>query len=288
MKTITKLFLLLLLSWTPATYALTLQEAVNGRYISVSGKASSSYSESTLVLTNLTATTVVVDFSTSFFVQNNSSQRIGLSYELSSGRYSIAFSSRWSGSLKFSSRCLDQSRSSPTTGVAFSSFGTISSQFSAIINALRNRATQSSVWAITDSGSLAAAWKAADSRNIITPPASQIDLSGDCRWNVVGSSINIQAARVDNFSRTATTGTLRLRTVATFSRYSGSSMSGYTLGIRTLGQLRPGGIITNISGNVSYTRPPAGTYYTTIALEEYTASGWEIRDYANMSGTQRF
>ena len=295
MKTITKAFLLLLLTWAPSAFALTLQEAVNARYLSVSGRASSSYLEATLTVTNLTSATIEVDFSTSFFVQNNTSQRIGLTHELTTGAYSLRFPARWTGSLRFSSRCLDQNRPTPTTGVAFSSYGTISSQFAAIINALRIKASQSSVWAITDSGSLASAWKAADSRAPIgggggggggTSPL--VDLSGGSSWNTSGSSINIVAGRIDNYSRTATTGTLRLRVVATTSRYSGGTLSGYTLGIRTLGQLRPGSFYSGVSGFVSYTRPPSGWFYTTISVEEYTASGWVIRDYDNMSSLVRF
>lgn len=116
---------------------------------------------------------------------------------------------------------------------------------------------------------------------------ASIDLSGTSSWSRVGTSIDIKVAKVANRA-SGTSGSLRLRIWATKSRYAGGSLSGYVLGTRSLSPLQAGNYYSNISGNVAYTRPPVGTYYTLLAVEEYTSSGWRIRDYINFSGTTTF
>ena len=119
-------------------------------------------------------------------------------------------------------------------------------------------------------------------------PGATIDLSGAAGWAISGSSINIKVAKVSNLATSGSSGSLRLRVWATKSRYTGSSITGYVLGTRGLNPLKANHYYSNVAGKVSYKRPPAGTYYTTITLEEYTGSGWRIRDYVNFSGTTRF
>jgi hypothetical protein len=280
-------------------HGIGLYQAFSSGQISISGQSSSSYSETKLVVRNLRTYSLEVDFSTACLVQNNSSQRVGLAYEKRTGSYYLRLSANTTYTLYFSSRCLDRSRSSPSTGVSYTTILDIT-QFTQIVNCLRNNYTQSSVWAITDdSGAYSQSWKTADPRYVNNPPPgggggggggynSNLDLSGNVRWSTSGSQINIQAGKVANNSSSSTSGSLRLRIWATRSRYAGGGITGYVLGTRNLSSLRPNYYYSNISGNVSYTRPPSGTYYTTMTLEEYSASGWVIRDYINFSSTTRF
>ena len=62
-------------------------EAMQAGDISLSGIASSSYSEAKLTVRNTRSYSVDIDFTTACFVQNNTSQRIGLSYEKNTGAY---------------------------------------------------------------------------------------------------------------------------------------------------------------------------------------------------------
>jgi hypothetical protein len=116
-----------------------------------------------------------------------------------------------------------------------------------------------------------------------------ISISGQCSWSTSSNYINIKVAKVSNSrSSGSLSGTLRVRVWATKNRYTGGTINGYVLGTRSLDQLKGGYYLSSISGDVTYTSPPAGDYYTTLTLEEYTNSGWVIQDYLNFSGTSRF
>ncbi len=281
--------LVLLLASLGSANAIGVLEAMQAGDISLSGSSSSGYSESKIVVTNKRSYSVDIDFSTACFVQANQSQRIGLSYEKTTFNYYLRLSGGRTYTLYFSSRCLDSSRSSPSGGVAFTKVYSISSQFSAIITALRYQYSQSDVWNVTNSSSIADAWKRADARYTAPPvTTARIDLSGSISWQVLSStSVNFKAGRIDNLGG-STSGSLRLRVWATRSSYAGGSISGYIVGTLNLNALSGGYYYSNINSNVSYSRPAAGTYYTTMTIEEYTSSGWLIRDYINCSGTVRF
>ncbi|HWN95779.1 MAG TPA: hypothetical protein VNT99_12150 [Methylomirabilota bacterium] len=107
-------------------------------------------------------------------------------------------------------------------------------------------------------------------------------------WRRVGTRIDISADRVINDSFGGISGTLRLQIWATTSPYFGGSISGYILGTRSLGQLEGGYQFTGVSGSVPFRAPPAGNYYTTMTLEEYTVNGYVIVDYTTFDGTSSF
>ena len=261
------------------------QEAFNLGHISVSGISSSGYSEAKLIVKNLRSYDVDVDFSTACFVQDNASQRIGLSYEKGTGKYYLRLSAKETYTLYFSSRCLDHYRSAPTTGVSFAKIVNIK-DFPEIIEALRDNYTQAGVWEITNgTGSVAERWRDADVRS---HPPGTVDLSGAASWASSGSTINIKVDKVKNLSTTAKTGSLRLRIWATRSKYTGGSINGYVMGTRKLDPLRPLKSHKDVNGQVNYSRPPAGTYYTTLTVEEKTSSGWVVRDYINFNNKKTF
>lgn len=120
------------------------------------------------------------------------------------------------------------------------------------------------------------------------PNGQEIDLSGSASWSTSGSQVNIEIDTVSNEREGGTSGSLRLRLWATKAPYAGRTISGYVLGTRALGQLSGGYYYSDISGYVPFRRPPSGYYCTTLTVEEYTGSGWVIRDFINFSGTTRF
>ena len=292
MKTILKL-LALLTATTATAFGYSFGQAVSSGYISFTAKSSSGYSETVIQVSNLTTASVDVDFSTVVFVQANDSQRVGLARELSTGGYHLRLAARSTYTLRFSSRCMDKTRSSPTANVYYGGWLTIPSQFQSIITALRNNSTQSAVWTLTEnSGTLSQAWKAADPRNTQTPPPANttpsFDLSGTLTYQISGSSVTIKAGRVTN-NGNYTSGTLRLRLYALRSPYTGGTLSTYhTLGASTLGNLAAHSYWSNLAPRVAFNRPSTGSYYIMMSLEESTAAGWKIRDWACSSTTTRF
>lgn len=287
MKTLLTTLALLLTAITTSS-AMTVLEAMNGGHVTLTATSSSGYSETKVVITNKRTYALDIDFSTVCFVQNNSSQRIGLAFEKTTAAYYLRITGSRTFTLYFSSRCLDQGRSSPSFGVAYSTVRGISG-FPTIINALRMGYSQSQVWQVTDNSSITSAWRAADPRNtVVVPVTSRLDIAGTVSWRVVsGSTINYRADQVANLGN-GRSGSLRLRVWAARSPYYGGTLSGYVLGTLSLSPLSAGYSYFNINSNVSYSRPPAGSYYTVMTVEESTSTGWFIRDYVNFSGTTRF
>ena len=118
--------------------------------------------------------------------------------------------------------------------------------------------------------------------------SGSIDLTGSVGWSISRTKIDITATTVSNNRTGGTSGTLRLEIWATSSPYSGGTINGYVMGTRALGTLEAGFSFNDISGFVSFTSPPAGIYYTTIALEEYTDAGYVIVDYVTFDSTATF
>lgn len=271
--------------------AIGLYEAQSTGKLSVSAVSSSGYNETKLVVRTLVPYAIDVDFSTACVAQYNGSQRIGLSYEKKTGKYFLRLAGNTTYTLFFQSRCLDSGRAAPSTGSSFDTILDISG-WAPVVKALRENYNQSSVWRVTNS---TPGWTAShpyssgnNGGGSDSGDSGDLEISGSCSWSTSGRTININAEKVSNNSTSRTSGTLRLRIWATRSAYTGGNISGYVMGTRPLGQLQPNQYYANISGSVSHTRPPRGTYFTTITLEEYDGSGYVIVDYLNFSGTSRF
>lgn len=115
-----------------------------------------------------------------------------------------------------------------------------------------------------------------------------LDLAGPARWKTKGKRVRIEVAKVTNLRSSGKSGSLRLRLWAVKKRYKGGSIQGYVMGTRKLNPLKGGYQYTDINGAVPLTRPPRGRYFTALTLEEYTSSGWVVRDFLSFSGKTRF
>lgn len=263
-------------------------EAIRQGLITASGKPVSGYSECQLQVTVQHAAAVEIDFSTCYFLQSNNSQRIGLSYERTTNAYLLTLSANTSYSLSFASRCLDSGRSSPSNGVEFTRIELIRPEFSAIIEALRSRATQSQVWAITNGSSpIAAAWRDVDPR-VAPPPTTDLDLLGrmSVKWN--GPKLTMKVERLVNLDA-ADSRRIRVALWATRSPHTGGWISqGHLAGSVTLNPLRGGYHFRKLSLKSPFNRPSTGTYYLTLTVEEEIEGRWVIADFENMIGTARF
>lgn len=117
-------------------------------------------------------------------------------------------------------------------------------------------------------------------------PQTDLKLYGSIGWQFTGTaSVTLRADRV-SFScsgATGTSGALRLRLAARPTPYPGGAGS-YTLGARELNSLSCNQYYSNISQTVPYQKPPEGSWYTTMFLDQYTSSGWVIKDWVNFDG----
>jgi hypothetical protein len=117
---------------------------------------------------------------------------------------------------------------------------------------------------------------------------SQLSLQGNASWQITDSVLTLKVDKVVN-DGAGSSGSLRLRLWATEAAYGGGTIRGYVLGAYQFSRpLEAHEYFYAISQQVQFTRPPDGTYHTTLTLEEYTSTGWVIRDYLGFNSTTTF
>jgi hypothetical protein len=120
------------------------------------------------------------------------------------------------------------------------------------------------------------------------PASSSLNIQGNESWSIDSNVLTIKVDKIVNDGG-GMTGTLRLQLWATNTVYGGGTIRGYVLGgFQFTNQLGAHQYFSGIDHKVQFNRPPDGTYYTTLTLEEYTSSGWVIRDYADFNSTTTF
>jgi hypothetical protein len=119
------------------------------------------------------------------------------------------------------------------------------------------------------------------------PPAAQnLDLQGTSNWRRSGNNLIINTGRILN-NRSSRTRTLRIGVWATAQPYRGGALQGRVMGYRNLPALQARSSYSARSHTVPYRTLPSGTYYTTVALIEFTGSAWVVRDFRNVPGVTR-
>ena len=115
-----------------------------------------------------------------------------------------------------------------------------------------------------------------------------VGFNGDVSWESGGGRVRLSAQQILN-ERDRATGPLRLELFATSTPYGGGVLQGELLARRALGRLRAGHPIDSFSRRAFFFAPPEGTYYTTLALEEFQrGNGWVIVDYVTFPNTSLF
>jgi len=129
------------------------------------------------------------------------------------------------------------------------------------------------------------AWKVTGTATGI---GDSLELSGTFKWSISSGSATLSAEKISN-NGSQTSGSLRLRLWATSSPFSGGTISGYVLATSaSLNPIEAGYYYSDLNLRGAFRRPPKGWYYTTLTLEQYTSSGWQIFDYGNFDGTTQF
>lgn len=116
----------------------------------------------------------------------------------------------------------------------------------------------------------------------------ELDLVEPVDWTVNATTILIEAAAVENNRIGGTSGTLRLQVWATDTPYNGGMINGFVMGTAVLGELNGGQSFGDISESVPFTEPPAGTFFTTITLEEFRMGAFAIMDFFTFPTTSDF
>lgn len=115
-------------------------------------------------------------------------------------------------------------------------------------------------------------------------------LTYNYQYNGNSGTLRMTAERVRNSRMGGISGTLQLQLWATTtSPIFGQTINAYTLGTYTLGQLSGGTSFTNVdTGLIGFTAPPPGTYYITMALQEFDGTQFLYQDLFTFSGLQTF
>ncbi len=118
--------------------------------------------------------------------------------------------------------------------------------------------------------------------------ANDIVLDGTFGYSISGTRLTLDLGKIVNDRDGGKSGSLRVQLWATASPYSGGDIYGYILGTKNIGQLEGGYYFHSMSASTTYKRPPTGTYYVTLTLEEYTSAGFVIVDFLTFSGAKTF
>jgi len=111
-----------------------------------------------------------------------------------------------------------------------------------------------------------------------------INMGGSVAYKISGEELTLWVEQVSNDNLLTNSGTLKLKLTATVEPYSGGSMNGYVLGTYELGTLRALNSFNDIEAAVTYSSPPAGSYFITVTLTEWNGSNDVIVDYVSLGG----
>ncbi len=120
--------------------------------------------------------------------------------------------------------------------------------------------------------------------------ATGLSFVGFISYTYSGNTARLMADRVRNSRSFGTSGPLRMSLWATTDPpVFGQTITGFMTASYVLGQLSSGSSFVNIdSGLVTFSRPPTGTYYFTMLLEELQSGSYSYQDFVITSPLQSF
>jgi hypothetical protein len=104
-----------------------------------------------------------------------------------------------------------------------------------------------------------------------------VDMMGRTAYTLSKTNVNIIVSKIVN-NRQDVTGPLRLGLWATAEPYVEGPINGVKIAERPLGRLAVGAAYLDVSGQVPYTKPVAGTYYILLTLEELQGANYVVVD----------
>ena len=118
--------------------------------------------------------------------------------------------------------------------------------------------------------------------------ATDVRFVNNVSYSISGNTAVLGAERIENFSTSGTSGTLRMELWALASPYNGGTFTGYKVAQYQLSQLSPRFFYSNVSsGTVAYLPPPNGTWSLVMMLTEFNNAsfndGFVTMSYVNFS-----
>jgi len=120
-------------------------------------------------------------------------------------------------------------------------------------------------------------------------PLPLFSLTGPWRWqsSYEGGTVEIDVAKISH-RRTGNTGTLKLAVWLTKAPYSGGTLSGYEIGEVRKDPLKPGFYYENVKNVARFVPPPAGSYYASLVLSEWSDGQYRVVAHLSSSTATQF
>lgn len=108
-------------------------------------------------------------------------------------------------------------------------------------------------------------------------------------WYITYENVKLEGKIKNDQPENWTSGTPLLKVFMTSSPYNGTGeIKGHLYCQLQTSQIK-GGYVSTIDENyISYTKPPAGTYYTVLGLYEYKSGEYKLVDYKNFNDTRTY
>lgn len=113
---------------------------------------------------------------------------------------------------------------------------------------------------------------------------NEIALGQECGYRIDGDQIHINVSNIANNRNWGNlSGTLTLELWALRHQYNGGYFEGVAVAGAPIGELQGQFEFNQYQLSTHFQEPPVGQWYLTLMLREWTASGFETRDYVNFS-----
>ena len=108
-------------------------------------------------------------------------------------------------------------------------------------------------------------------------PLPLFTMAGPWKWqtHLQEGTIDISVGKISH-NRTGSTGSLKISAWATKNAYRGGNLQGYQLGSVSKEAIKKGYSYPSIQAVTKYTAPPAGDYYVSLVLSEFSGDSYKV------------
>lgn len=112
----------------------------------------------------------------------------------------------------------------------------------------------------------------------------ELQMSHDCGYHINGREVHLNVAELlNNRDFGNISGSLSLELWALRQPYQGGNFDGVAVGGVTIDPILGQHYLSQCEFTTSFSEPPAGRWYLTLMLREWTSMGFETRDYVNFN-----
>jgi hypothetical protein len=111
-----------------------------------------------------------------------------------------------------------------------------------------------------------------------------LSIIGNCGYEIQNCRVIINLSEIANQRELENiSGTLSIELWALKSPYTGADFNGIAVAGTSIGELFGQHYLADCRYDLDFQEPPAGTWYLTLMLREWTGMGYETRDYINFA-----